>query len=108
MAAGIQTFDPSTSALRLDLSDRLLKFFAIAQIGNSYTGSSSSGTITDSRFSTYALNTPFAFAISASIDPDGNAPVFSFSGNTLTWSFPRSVAGQSWTRPDTTFAYGIY
>lgn len=108
MASGLQFFDASTGNLRLSLSDRLFKFFGIAQIGNSYTGSASSGTIVDSRFTAYPSNQWFAFVVNGSIDPDGNAPEFSLAGNTLTWSFPRSVSASAWTRPNTTFVYGIY
>ena len=108
MSAGQQFFDGSTGNPRLVMTDRLFKFFGVANIGNSYTGTTASGTITDSRFSTFSANTPFAFILNGSIDPDGNAPVFSFSGSNLDWSFPRSVSGQSWTRPDTTFVYGVF
>lgn len=107
MPVGLQIFDASGN-LRLDLSDRLFKFFGVAQIGDAYTGTSASGTITDSRFTAWSGAVPFAFIIDGSIDPDGNAPEFSVSGNVLTWTFPRSVSGSSYTRPSTTFAYGIY
>ena len=107
MPTGLQVWDNSGN-LRLDLSDRIFKFFGVANIGNTYTGTTAAGTIADSRFTQWSGAVPFAFIINGNIDPDGNAPEFSISGNVLTWTFPRSVSGSSYTRPDTTFTYGIY
>lgn len=110
MAAGLQIFDPNNGALRLDLSDRTYKFFGIAQVGNSFTGTQGSGTIVNGLFNAYPGNIPFAFALGGRIEINGYGCQFSFSGNTLTWQFAQSTGdpNRPWTRPDTTFAYGIW
>ena len=110
MPAGLQIFDPNSGTLRLDLSDRMFKFLGVAQVGNSYTGTQNSGTIVNGNFNAYAANKPFAFMMGGSIEVDGAACQFSFSGNTLTWSFPKSTGDVNapWTRPNTVFAYGIW
>lgn len=104
MASGVQCWNASGQKT-LDLTTRVAKFFGTASIGNSYTGTATSGTITDSRFTAYSGLTPFAFIVAGGIDFDGNRAVFSFSGNVLTWTFPNG-SGNSYTRPDTTFIYG--
>ena len=106
MAMGVQAWN-AAGVKTLDIDTRIAKFFGTAQVGNSYTGTAASGTITDSRFTAYTGTTPFVFALGGSFDLDGNRCEFSFSGNVLTWNFPNSVSGSSWTRPDTTFIYGI-
>lgn len=106
MPTGIQCWDDSGN-LTLDLSSSLVKTFGQASVGNSHTGGAANGTITDSRFTAYAGHVPFAFAQDGLIDVNGNTCEFSFSGNVLTWSFPNGAGGPSYTRPDTTFVYGI-
>jgi len=106
MAMGIQCWN-AAGTKTLDIDTRIAKFFGSAQVGNTHTGTTASGTITDSRFTAYAGTTPFVFTLGGSFDLDGNRCEFSFAGNVLTWNFPNSVSGSSWTRPDTTFVYGI-
>ena len=106
MAMGIQCWN-AAGTKTLDIDTRIAKFFGTAQVGHAYTGTTASGTITDSRFTAYSGHTPFAFAIETSFDLDGSSCVFSFAGNVLTWSFPNSVSGTPSTRPATTFVYGI-
>jgi hypothetical protein len=93
----------------ISITTRIAKFFGTASIGNSYTGTAVSGTITDSRFTQYSGHTPFAMPIFGGIDLDGNTVVLSFSGNTLTWSFPNgTLSPGTSTRPDTIITYGIF
>lgn len=106
MAFGAQFWNGATDKT-LDIDSRVAKFFGSAQVGNTHTGTTASGTITDSRFTAYSGTTPFVFVLGGSFDLDGNRCEFSFAGNVLTWNFPNSVSGSAWTRPDTTFVYGI-
>lgn len=89
----------SAGAVTLDGSRRVAKFLGEASIGGS--GSASTGTITDARF---ALAQPFAFAVpdDASWDHGDDASV-SFSGTTLTWTFPAYSS-----KPITKIIYGIF
>lgn len=107
MSFGVECWNTS-SQKTLELTSRVAKFFGVAQIGNSYTGSTTSGTITDSRFTAYTGTNAFYFVLGGGIDLDGNAAQISITGTTLTWVYPNPVGGlPSITRPDTTFAYGI-
>lgn len=105
MAMGIQCWNAS-GIKTLDIDTRIAKFLGTSQVGNTYTGSSTSGTITDNRFTAYSGTIPFAFILAGGVDNDGNRVQFSFSGDVLTWSFPNGAGGTQ-TRPDTTFIYGI-
>lgn len=105
MTIGVECWNASGQKT-LDISSRIAKFFGVANIGYLYTGAAGSGTITDTRFTSYAGTTPFAFILSAGIDAEGNFAIFSFSGNVLTWSF-RNPTTDNATRPPTTFIYGI-
>lgn len=107
MPTGIQIFD-ANGVLVQDTGTRVMKFLGTGHIGNDYTGGTTSGTIVNFWFNALSGNVPFAFAINSSIDTDGFAPQFSFSGNTLTWSFPRSDPAKPWSRPNTLFAFGFY
>jgi hypothetical protein len=106
MAVGVQAWNAS-GVKTLDIDSKIAKFLGTAQIGNTYTGTTASGTITDSRFTAYSGHTPFVFLVSGSVSVNGNRASFSFAGNVLTWSFPNNVPGTPATRPDTTFVYGI-
>jgi hypothetical protein len=88
----------------------MFKFFGVAQVGQSYTGNASQGTIVHGLFNAYPGNIPFAFMLGGKIEINGNACQFSFSGNTLTWRFAQSNGDPAapWTRPDTVFTYGIW
>jgi hypothetical protein len=108
MAYGLEAWNAS-NIKTISLTTKIAKFFGTANIGNSYTGTAVSGTITDSRFTQYSGHTPFAMPIFGGIDLDGNTVVLSFSGNTLTWSFPNGAQSPgSSTRPNTTITYGIF
>jgi len=108
MSFGLETWNAS-GIKTLSITTKIAKFFGTASIGNSHTGTAVSGTITDSRFTQYSGHTPFAMPITGGIDPNGNTAVFSFSGNTLTWSFPNgALSPGTETRPNTTFTYGIF
>ena len=108
MAFGLEAWN-ADGTKTISITSKVAKFFGVASIGNSHTGASVSGTITDARFTAYSGHVAFAMPITGGIDPDGNTAVFSISGNVLTWSFPNgSSSPGSLTRPDTTFTYGIF
>lgn len=108
MAVGLEAWNAS-GVKTISITTKVAKFFGTASIGNSHTGAAVSGTITDTRFTQYSGHTPFAMPINGGIDPNGNTAVFSFNGNTLTWSFPNGTQSPgSETRPNTTFTYGIF
>lgn len=107
MAYGLEAWNAS-GVKTIGITTKVAKFFGVASIGNSYTGTAVSGTITDARFTQYSGHTPFAMSINGGIDPEGNTVLFSFSGNTLTWSFPNgSQSPGAFTRPDNIITYGI-
>lgn len=97
-AAGRQT---------LNIDTRVAKFMGVASIGWDYTGGTKSGTIVDARFTQFPNVQPFVMVINGNIDIGGYMASLSINGNTLTWNFPRDAA-QTYTRPNTTFMYGIY
>lgn len=108
MAYGVEAWN-AAGIKTIGINTKIAKFFGVANIGNSYTGTAVSGTITDARFTQYSGHVPFAMPLSGGIDTEGNLAVFSISGNTLTWSFPNgSLSPGSVTRPDTKFTYGIF
>lgn len=107
MTQGVECWNASGQKT-LDITSRIAKFFGVAQIGNGYTGTTSSGTITDTRFTAYSGTTPFFFILGGIADADNNSPSFTISGNVLTWTYNNPVGGfPSITRPPTTFVYGI-
>ncbi len=106
MTQGVECWNASGQKT-LDITSRMAKFFGTASIGWSHTGSTQSGTITDTRFTAYTGTTPFVLVISGGFSTDGGGAIYSFSGNTLTWTFPISSPADSITRPTTVFAYGI-
>lgn len=109
MPAGIQIYNPVTGNIAIDYTDRMFKFFGVAYVGTDYTGTAASGVISNGLFNAYSGNVPFAFTISGDISVDGYACRYSFPGNgTLVWTFPGSNSAQTFTRPNTLFAYGIY
>lgn len=92
-----------------EYTDRLFKFLGVAQVGQGYTGDAPTGTIQHGLFNAYPGNFPVAFVIAGRIEPNGEGVEFSFSGDILTWTFPKSGApGVGYTRPDTIFTYGIW
>jgi len=105
MSFGVECWNASGQKT-LDINSRMAKFFGIQSIGWDHTGSTRSGTITDSRFTAYTGTNPFVVVISGGFSPDG-AAMYSFSGNTLTWTFPIESPSNNSTRPTTVFAYGI-
>jgi hypothetical protein len=108
MSFGVEAWNASGQKT-LGITTKVAKFFGVASIGNSHTGTAVSGTITDTRFTQYSGHIPFAMPITGGIDPNGNTAVFSFSGNILTWSFPNgALSPGTETRPNTTFTYGIF
>lgn len=108
MSFGVEAWNASGQKT-LSINTKIAKFFGVASIGDSYTGTAISGTITDSRFTQYSGHSPFAMPIFGSIDTEGNTVLFSFSGNILTWSFPNGAQSPgALTRPNTIFTYGIF
>jgi hypothetical protein len=71
------------------------------------TGAAQSGSINDSRLVQYPGCVPYVIVISGQIDVGGYLPQFSINGATITWTY-RMANAQTYTRPDTTFVYGIF
>lgn len=103
----LRTWDPITGAPMLAFGDRTAKFAGVATIGWATTGSTKTGTLVDARFTQYAGCIPFATAIGGGLNPRGGAPTLTISGTTLTWAYPLDYAA-AFSRPDTTFIYGIF
>lgn len=101
MPQGIEIYN-SSGTKTFDSSESIVKFFGELNIGVSFTGSASSGSITDSRFTAYASNIPFFIITKGGFWDLYQVPQISISGNTLSWNFPGDE------RPDTTIIYGIY
>lgn len=107
MSYGLEAWN-AAGQKTISIDTKIAKFFGVATIGDFYTGTAVSGTITDSRFTQYSGHTPFAIPIFGSIDTEGNSASFSFSGNTLTWTFNNGAQSPgALTRPTTIFTYGI-
>lgn len=102
MPAGLQTFDTAGNVL-CDLSDRIAKVLGMLSVGASYTGASMSGSVSDTRFTSYAGTSAWFAIISSSFFRNAEHPVVSITGNTLSWNFPTGSP-----RPDTTIVYGIF
>lgn len=102
----LRTYD-AAGRPTLELTSTVQKFMGVGSVGWSYTGGAQSGTINDSRFVQYPGCVPYVIVISGQIDVGGYMPQFSISGTTLTWSY-RLANAQTYTRPDTTFIYGIF
>jgi hypothetical protein len=105
MTQGVECWNASGQKT-LDISSRIAKFFGIANIGYTTTGTAGSGTITDTRFTSYTGTIPFAFVIQGGVDFNFNTATFTFSGNVLTWTFLNASADNA-SRPPTTFVYGV-
>lgn len=74
-------------SVKFDPTKQTIKFLGNATIGGS--GSASSGTITDSRFTAYAGHKPFWARVEiASGSAVHDIATYSFSGNNLNWAFP--------------------
>jgi hypothetical protein len=91
----------------LELTSTTVKFAGVATVGWNYTGAAQSGSINDSRLVQYPGCVPYVIVISGQIDVGGYLPQFSINGATITWTY-RMANAQTYTRPDTTFVYGIF
>ena len=102
MPQGLEIND-SAGNLVLGLTDDILKIFGVLSIGQSYTGTNQTGTLTDSRFTAYSGSASFYILIAGEqYNPRYDAAI-SISGNVLTWTFPSTSL-----RPDSVFVYGVY
>ena len=82
MSFGVEAWNASGQKT-LSINTKIAKFFGVASVGNSYTGTATTGTITDTRFTQYSGHVAFALPIVGGIDPEGNSVILSISGNTL-------------------------
>lgn len=102
-ANGNVIFDDTTS---------IIKILGYLSIGNSYTGSQQSGSVTDARFTQYPGSTSFWAAIDGTFTVDGYTAIVTISGNVLNWSYPINdpffINGAYLARPNMTLIYGIY
>lgn len=102
MPVGLQTLDTAGNVF-VDLDTRIAKVLGLLNVGASYTGASMSGTVTDSRFTSYTGTSSWFGIISSTFFRNAEHPVVSISGDTLSWTFPTGSP-----RPDTTIIYGIF
>ena len=111
MPSGMQVWDASGN-LVFNIDTNVVKFLGVISVGKDYTGATTSGTVTDSRFTAYTGHTPFFTAVGAGISDEGYDVQVSISGNTLTWTFPQAtpqyLGGVLINRPNRTILYGIY
>lgn len=102
----LETWAPDGTPMQR-IGDRVLKSIGEASVGWSFTGASQSGTIVNPLFSEYADCEAYAFITDAVTDPINGPCKITFSGNTLTWCYPKAASSAA-TRPNTTFEYGIF
>jgi hypothetical protein len=111
MPSGIQIWDASGN-LVFNVDTPVVKFLGLISVGKDYTGETTSGTVTDGRFTAYAGHSSFFTAIGAGMSFDGLDVQVSISGNTLTWTYPQATpayfGGVLINRPNRTILYGIY
>lgn len=100
MTAGVQAWDEDGN-LVLDLTDSVGKILGVMNIGALYTGSVSSGTIVEPRFTSLTGHTPFYAVIDGASWNLRDMPTFSISGNNLTWQYLDTA------RPNVTFIWGV-
>lgn len=94
--------DRSTGRVKLDSSTNAMLHLGTASIGGA--GTAQSGTITDDRF---LWGTGVAFTLLGGfVGRDGYEAVFTFSGSTLTWQYPRPGSSSA-ERAPVTFLYGV-
>lgn len=105
MPAGLQIFD-AAGVLTLDITDRLTKLFGTTDV-------SDNGSLTDARFADgvpFAALVPrdsyFQFNVSSSSNRIKVFPAVTFSGNTMTWTYP--ALGTGWEKAAVTIFYGLY
>lgn len=102
MPAGYQQWDASGNLI-LDTSTIVGRFFGKINIGGA--GSAKTGSVTNAKFS---QGTPFYVAVNTlGVDVEGYGVVITFSGNTMTWTYPQ--AGNTGPeRPNATIVYGVH
>lgn len=101
MGVGLQIWN-SSGNLIFDTGDQVVKFMGSLIVGSGGLDTAT-GTITDTRFTAYAGHTPFYFRVeTGSGSTIYDAPVWTFSGNNLNWSFPNPSS-----RPNSKIIYGI-
>ncbi len=119
MADGLQVWDGSGTTM-FDATTQVVKFLGTITIGWSpsganYTGDARSGSLSDGRFTQYGGHVPFFARIDGGYANDYSDAQWSFSGNTLTWTYPLAdpkyvtLNGTTYpaARPVQTIIYGI-
>jgi hypothetical protein len=111
MPQGLQIWDTSGNSI-FDVTTGLIKFLGTVTVGKDYTGATTSGTVTDSRFTSYTAHTAFFANITSTPDQDYSEVEIVISGNTLTWTYPNPTpeysGGVLINRPNAFIVYGIY
>lgn len=102
MAAGLQCFDASGN-LVVDITSRLPRFVGSAVVDGSGNGSATNANL--------AAGTPwYVFQPSqlwGFINMDVSRPIFSLSGNTISWTYSPGAGAHNSRIPGTLF-YGVY
>ena len=103
MPQGIQVWDASGNLI-FDTNDQTVKIFGITAVGATTSSDTDTGTITDARFTMFAGHDPFYITLEGGQGTTDfkSAPVWSFSGNNLNWSYP--IPGN---RPREKILYGV-
>lgn len=103
MATGLQVWSPS-GALMIDTSTSVVLMLGTFAVGGQ--GTPQSGSIYDARLSN---GRPFYFMLLGGIPGvDNNEVNVTFSGDTLTWSYPKPDGSAGNIRPNATIMYGTY
>lgn len=87
--------------LTFGATSKILKILGSFQIGESYTGTDTTGTISDGRLGIYVGCEPFYQIINYN-QVSKYSPTIAFTDSTLVWSYPISTV-----LPDVTVIYGL-
>lgn len=102
MPQGLEVYN-SAGTLILDATLNIAKLLGAASIGSFFTGTTQSGSVSDSRLTSLTGNTPFVAVLVGDTWAVAISPRFSIVGNNIFWSFPHATE-----RPNTTFMWGAY
>ncbi|NPT39677.1 hypothetical protein [Paraburkholderia xenovorans] len=105
MAAGLQVWDASGNLI-LDASYRVMRLISFVNLS----GNGASGSVTDSRFAQggFVSFQPATSNGDGYLDHGVIVPVFTFSGSTLSWSYPAPHSGSFETYASGVLFYGAY
>lgn len=114
MADGLRVWDAGATLI-FDETTPVIKFLGTLSVGQSYTGATQQGVVTDPRFTQFAQHVPFWARNDGGFTSDGTDCEFRFEGNNLIWTFPRADPGYLnsngqpyyYARPNIRIIYGI-